>query len=88
MNSEPPLNMPHLPGHAEDEYSDFTHRTFAPNHPPNPSVKGIHYNEFYTPQKLGSLLFKVAAKKLKFGNRRASKGKLPAGKTVIAHGRK
>ena len=88
MTSEPPLNMPHLPGHAEDEYSDFTHRKFAPRHEPNPSKKGIPYNEFYTPQKLGSLLFKVAAKKLAIGNRRASKGKLPAGKGTVTHGRK
>ena len=86
--AEPPVNMPHLPGHAEDEFSDFTHRPYHANHVPNPSTKGIPYNEFFSPQKLGSMLFKIAAKKLKFGNRPAGKGKLPAGKTVMTHGKR
>ncbi len=75
-----------------NEFQDFTHRDYRHDHVANPTKKGIHYNEFYSPQKLGSMLFKLASRKMKTGNKPAGKGtsKLPAGKpaTAIAHGRK
>lgn len=87
MATEPPVKMPHLPGYPDDVFSDFTHRDYRPDHVADPTPKGVPYNEFFSPQKLGSMLFKVAAKKMKFGNRPVGKGKLPAGKG-ITHGRK
>jgi hypothetical protein len=79
MTSEPPEDA--------KPFWDFTHRTYRPDHESIPTPKGVPYNEFFSPQKLGSMLFKIAAKKLKFGNRPA-KGKLPAGKGIVTHGRK
>jgi hypothetical protein len=65
---------------------DFTHRDYRPDHVSIPTPKGVPYNEFFSPQKLGSMLFKMAAKKMKFGTNRP-KGKAPAGKGIV-HGRK
>jgi len=39
-------------------HGDFT----SPHYQHEPSTKGIHYDKFFTPQKCGSLLCKVAFK--------------------------
>ena len=92
---EPPTTaMPHLPGMPEDQFSDFTHRDYRPDHVGNPTPKGIPYPILMSPQKAASTLNKVAAKSRMMAK---GKGKIAAkptagkaaGRTVIAsHGRK
>ena len=83
---EPPTNaVPHLPGLPEDEFSDFTHRDYRPDHVANPTPKGIPYPIGMSPSKAASLLNKVAAK-----SRMAPRGRTakPTAKPTISHGRK
>lgn len=80
MAVEPPTpNMPHLPGHPEDVYSDFTHRAMAPNHPPHPTPKGIGLGHFMDGRKVANLLGKVAFKSKGIKGRSKTKITIPHG---------
>lgn len=88
--AEPPVTaMPHLPGYPDDEFSDFTHRDYRPNHVANPTRPGVPYDAFMSPQKAGSLLCKVARKSRgALKGRRGKVGKTSTAKPTISHGRK
>jgi len=84
--AEPPANtLPHLPGHPEGVFSDFTHRGYAVEHLPNPTKPGIPYPVNMTSQKAAALLNKCAVK----SKMAAGKGRPKTGRaTIVSHGRK
>jgi hypothetical protein len=86
---EPPTNtMTHLPGLPEDEFSDFTHRDYRPDHVANPTPRGIPYDPFMSPQQAGRILVKVARKSRNMVKGRRVGGGKATVKTGTAHGRK
>jgi hypothetical protein len=64
-----------------ENFKDFTHRDYRPNHVGDPTPKGVPYPIGMSPQKAGKLLIKVAAKS------KGIKAKLKT-KTVVSHGKR
>lgn len=88
---EPPATaVPHLPGMPEDQFSDFTHRDYRPDHVGNPTPKGIPYPILMSPQKAAGLLNKVAFKSRAMARGKGKVAARPAAKpaTTVSHGRK